>query len=147
MISETADLVAAYLPRSRVTAALQGAEQRCALELFLDDGSLLFVTATSSLDAAGVRGAWRLGLAETATVLVVGTTGSVDRPLPLLKFDHRGRQIAAEVRRLGPFWLAEAGGSALSMSVDDGRVHTTGRARRRPGPLRLRSAHSKLRTP
>ena len=146
MLSETDELVAEFLPLSGVTVALQVAEQRCALELFLEDGSLLFVTAMSTLDPAGVRGAWRLGLAETASVLVVGTTGSVDRPLPLIKFHRRGRQISAEVRRLGPFWLAEAAGNGLSLSVDDGRVHTTARAQRRPGPLRLRSDHSKLRT-
>lgn len=147
MVSRTAELVAAYLPLTGVAATLQVTEQRCALEVFLDDGSLLFVTAGSLLDPAGVRGAWRLGLAEAASVLVVGSTGSVNRQLPLFRFDHRGRQIPAEVRRLGPFWLAEAAGAALSMTVDDGRVQTTGRARRRPGPLRLRTAHSKLRTP
>lgn len=147
MVSQTAELVAASLPLTGVTAALQVTEQRCALELFLDDGSLLFVTASSSLDPAGVRGAWRLGRAETATVLVVGTTGPVDRLLPLLNFEHRGRQISADVRRLGPFWLAEATGRAVTITVDDGRVRTTGRARRRPGSLRLRSAHSKLRNP
>jgi hypothetical protein len=147
MSSEVESLVATYLPQSRVAAALQVTNVRYALELFLDDGSLLFVTAASSLEPAGVRGAWRTGGAGSASVFAVGTTDSVDGPLPLVRFEHRGRQLSAHLTRLGPFWLAEVGGGAVSVTVDDGRRRTIGRPRRRTGRLRLRSARTHLRTP
>jgi hypothetical protein len=146
MSSEIESLVATYLPRSRVSAALQVTELRCALEMFLDDGSLLFVTTTSSLAPTGVRGAWRMGRAGSASVLAVGTTDFFDGHLPLVRFQHRGRQLSAQLSRLGPFWLAEAAGGVVSVTVDDGHRRTTGRPRRRPGPLRLRSARTHLRT-
>jgi hypothetical protein len=147
MSSEIESLVATYLPRSRVSAALQVTELRCALELFRDDGSLLFVTAASSLEPAGVRGVWRIDRAGSASVLAVGTTDSPDGHLPLIRFEHRGRQLSAQLSRLGPFWLAEAAGGRVSVTVDNGHRRSIGRPRRRPGPLRLRSARTHLRTP
>jgi hypothetical protein len=146
MTGEVESLVATYLPRSRVAAALQVTNLRYALELFLDDGSLLFVTSASSLEPPGVRGAWRMGR-TLPSVFAVGTTDSIDGRLPLVRFEHRGRQLSAQLTRLGPFWLAEVAGGAVSVTVDDGHRRTIGRPRRRPGRLRLRSAHTHLRTP
>jgi hypothetical protein len=147
MSSQIEALVAGYLPRSRVAAALQVTKLRYALELFADDGSLLFVTVASSLEPAGVRGAWRMGRASLPSVFAVGTTDSVDGHLPLISFEHRSRQVSAQLTRLGPFWLAEAPGGGVSVTVDDGHHRTIGRPRRQSGPLRLRTARTHLRIP
>jgi len=94
-----------------------------------------------------VRGVWTTLTAPTRWALVAVGTVEADAALPVIRFTHRHRQVRGWLTRLGPFWLAEAAGRRLRLSVDDGRVATFARSRRLPGPVLLARGTSRLTSP
>lgn len=141
-------LGAVRLEISGLTAALHLAAGRASLEVFAPGGQLLLVTTTNRLESPGVRGVWTTLTAPTRWALVaVGTVESEAAALPLIRFTHRRRQVRGRLTRLGPFWLAESAGRRLRLTVDDGRVVTSARSRRLPGPLLLARDISRLTSP
>jgi hypothetical protein len=147
-MSAPADALGAErLDISGITAVLHVAAARATLELFAPGGQLLLVTTANRLEPPGVRGVCTTVTASRRWALVAVGTVEQDAPLPVIRFTHRCRQVRAWLTRLGPFWLAEAAGRRLRVHVDDGRVATTAKSRRLPGPVSTRRSTSRLNTP
>ena len=145
MHADADTLTAACLEMSGVTAAVQQAAGHATLELFHPSGELLHVTTVTALDASRVRGAWTLPRPDGQPVLVaIGTTIGVDADVPLIRIRRRRRQVSARVRRVGPFWIAEALGRRLRVTIDDGLACYQFRGRRRLTSLRIRVTASTL---
>ncbi len=140
-------LGAARLDISGMTAALHVAAARATLELFSPGGQLLLVTTANRLEPPGVRGVCTTATPSRRWALVAVGAVEQDAPLPVIRFTHRRRQVRAWLTRLGPFWLAEAAGRRLRVHIDDGRVATTAKSRRLPGPVSTRQSTSRLNTP
>jgi len=139
MSSDGLVLNATLLELTGITAALHVAAGRSTLELVRPTGELLFFASVTELQLPCMRAAWRIANRPAAAVLAVGTAlGPNDDDLPRLAFSQRRGRVSGRLTRLGPFWLAEAAGARLSVTVDDGRLRMTTRPRRRPGPLRFR---------
>lgn len=127
------------LDASGITGALHVTDTRATLELFVSSGRLLLYVATaSSLEPAGLRSAWTVRGGRPEPVLVaVGTIAPVAE-LPMICFWHRRRAVQGRLIRLGPFWLAEAVGPRLCLTVDDGARTIIAKTRRTEGPVPLR---------
>jgi hypothetical protein len=144
----TADnLGALQLEVSGLTAALHLGSTRATLELFAPGGELLLVATANRLEPSGVRGAWTTFASPARWALVAIGTVESGTALPLIRFTHRRRQVRGWLTRLGSFWLAEAAGPRLRLTVDDGRVATSARSRLSPGPVRLTREISRLTSP
>jgi len=137
-------LTATYLELTGISGALEVTADRSTLELFRPNGVLLFAASAAAGRRGGLATAWRIGGRRAPTVLAVGTTVGSDGLMPMLVFRRRRRQVTGQLRRFGPFWLAEAAGSRLSVTIDDGWVLAPAHPRRRPGPMRFRIAPSRL---
>ena len=143
MLGESLMLSAVYLDLTCITGTLQITGRRASLALFLPTGELLLAVTQTDARQRALIGAWRFGRWANAAVRAVGMTRGSDDAYPLIRFSHRRWQVRGQLRRLGPFWLAEAQGEGLSVSVDDGEQLTVAR-RHLGGQLRLRSYPSKL---
>jgi hypothetical protein len=148
MFDATDVLDVVSLDASGVTAALHMVEARATLELFGPDGRLMQVATTSRIEPPRVRGAWVVGAPPSGRALLAMGTVAPGAPLPLILYLHRRRQVRARLHRLGPFWLSEAVGGRLRLTIDDGEHSTTVKSGwAATGAVGLRHTRSRLTHP
>lgn len=135
------------LELSELTATAHAMADRATVELFLNDGQLLYVCTSSRLEPPGLRAAWTVIGPGHPVFVTVGTTAAEHSPLPLVTYRRRRRQVRARLYRVGPFWMAEAAGPRLTVHVDNGLYGLTARSGRRAGSVRLRRSATRLARP
>jgi len=145
MFTAADELTAVQLEASGITGALHVTDARATLELFASSGRLfLYVATAGSLEPPGLRSARTVYGQHAERVLVGVGTVAPHTPMPVIGFWHRRRQVRGRLYRLGPFWLVEAVGARLRLTVDDGEHTIVAKTRRIDGPVPLRQRRTRL---